>query len=144
MVYGSGYLDHAAAEIAALLGPAERVAFVPFALRDREGYARKARERFARIERSLESVHDRPDRRGAIETADAIFVGGGNTFRLLAELYRYGLVEAIRARVCAGMPYVGSSAGSIVAGPTLKTTKDMPDKRLDLLGDPDIWNLHRF
>jgi peptidase E len=84
VVYGSGYLDHAAAEIAALLGPAERVAFVPFALRDREGYARKARERFARIERSLESVHDRPDRRGAIETADVIFVGGGNTFRLLA------------------------------------------------------------
>jgi len=61
-----------------------------------------------------------------IEKAEAIFIGGGNTFRLLKALYDYDLLETIRGRVEEGVPYIGSSAGSIVACPTLKTTKDMP------------------
>ena len=55
-----------------------------------------------------------------------IFVGGGNTFRLLKGLYDHDLLDPIRQGVAAGTPFIGSSAGAIVAGPTLKTTKDMP------------------
>jgi len=61
-----------------------------------------------------------------VREAEAIFVGGGNTFRLLATLYRLGLLEPIRQRVRAGMPYLGVSAGTNVACPTMQTTNDMP------------------
>jgi dipeptidase E len=61
-----------------------------------------------------------------VERAEAIFVGGGNTFRLLAELYRLDLLDVIRQRVHEGMPYLGISAGCNVACPTIKTTNDMP------------------
>jgi dipeptidase E len=69
---------------------------------------------------------DPTQRTDAVETAESFFIGGGNTFRLLHALYRDDLLKTIRARVRAGIPFIGSSAGSIVAGPTLKTTKDMP------------------
>lgn len=124
--HGSGYLDHAESDIRACLCPATRVAFVPFALYDRSGYARLAAGRFEAMGFTLVSVHDVSNPRRAIGEADALFVGGGNTFRLLKGLYDYDLLEPIRRAVNAGIPYVGSSAGSIVACPSLKTTKDMP------------------
>ena len=75
---------------------------------------------------SVTSIHDVSNLPRAVGEADVIFVGGGNTFRLLKGLHDHGLLEPIRQRVAAGVPYIGSSAGSIVACPTLKTTKDMP------------------
>jgi dipeptidase E len=66
------------------------------------------------------------DRVNVLEGYDAIFIGGGNTFRLLKALYDHDLLEPIRQRVRAGMPYIGSSAGSNVAAPTIRTTNDMP------------------
>jgi len=125
-IYGHGYLDHVESEIRDLLGSIRRVAFVPYALYDRDAYSAKARERFHRMDVELESVHSVSDPRHVIEKAEAIFIGGGNTFRLLKGLYDYDLLEAIRRGVEAGVPFIGSSAGSIVACPTLKTTKDMP------------------
>ncbi len=74
----------------------------------------------------LRSLHRAPSPRAAVGGAEAIFVGGGNTFRLLKSLYDHDLLDAIRARVASGAPYIGSSAGSVVACPTLKTTNDMP------------------
>lgn len=125
-LYGSGYLDHAANEIRDLVGDRTRVVFVPFALHDRKEYAAKAQARFREMGFALTSIHDVSNMRRAIAEAEVIFVGGGNTFRLLKGLYDYDLLEAIRQSVATGTRYIGSSAGAIVAGPTLKTTKDMP------------------
>jgi len=125
-LYGSGYLDHAADEIKNFLTDVSEVLFVPFALYDRDAYASTARERFQKMGFSLVSLHTSNDPPQAVNDAQAIFIGGGNTFRLLKALYDTKAFEEIRKRVAGGMPYVGSSAGSNVAGPTIKTTKDMP------------------
>jgi dipeptidase E len=125
-LYGSGYLDHAEAEIRDFLGEVKRVLFVPFALHDRDEYAANAQQRFAKMGYELTSVHTAADPRKAVEDTEAIFIGGGNTFRLLKSLYEADLLEPIRGRVNEGMPYIGSSAGSNVAAPTIKTTNDMP------------------
>jgi len=125
-VYGRGYLDHMEQEIKAFLGEAKRILFFPYALYDRDGYATKANARFAAMGYSLESVHHAADPRKAVENTDAFFVGGGNTFRLLKALQDFDLLDAIRHKVKSSAPYIGSSAGSNVAGPTIKTTKDMP------------------
>jgi dipeptidase E len=124
--YGSGYLDHCAAEIRDFLGTVKRVLFLPFALFDRAAYSAKARARFEALGYTLHSIEDSTDSQHAVEAAQAILVGGGNTFRLLKALYEHKLLDAIRRRVEQGAPYIGSSAGSIVAGPTIRTTKDMP------------------
>jgi dipeptidase E len=125
-LFGSEYLDHAETEIRDFLGKIERVLFVPFAIADRDGYAAKTRERLALMGYELESLHEASDKQQAVSDAEAIFIGGGNTFRLLKTLYEYELLRVIRWRVENGMPYIGSSAGSNVAGPTIKTTNDMP------------------
>ena len=126
-VHGRGYLDHAAPAIRSFLGElAGPVLFLPFALADRDAYAERARARFAEMGYRLESIHRAGSAVAAARSAAAFFVGGGNTFRLLNELYRRELLAPIRQRVAEGVPYIGSSAGSNVAAPTLKTTKDMP------------------
>jgi dipeptidase E len=125
-LYGSGYLDHAASEIGDFLGNVKTVLFVPYALHDRDDYASKARERFRKMGYDLGSIHTAPDPAKAVNDAEAIFIGGGNTFRLLKALYDTDVLQLIASRVTAGMPYIGSSAGSNVAGPTIRTTNDMP------------------
>jgi|GEM_PF-24843 dipeptidase E len=125
-LYGSSYLDHAESEIRDFLGNVGRVLFVPYALYDRDAYASTARERYRAMGYDMESVHEASDPRRAVNEAEAIFIGGGNTFRLLKSLYDFDLLDSVRLRVEGGMPYIGSSAGSNVAGPTIRTTKDMP------------------
>jgi dipeptidase E len=125
-LHGSGYLDHAETEIRDFLGRIERVLFVPFALHDRDAYAKRTRERFASLGYHLESIHQASDKQQAVRDGEAIFIGGGNTFRLLKDLYDFDLLSVMRERVESGMPYMGSSAGSNVAAPTIRTTNDMP------------------
>jgi dipeptidase E len=125
-LHGSGYLDHAEAKIRAFLGETRRALFIPYALFDRDAYAGQARVRFEKMGFDLHTIHQTADPRRAIEQAPALFIGGGNTFRLLDALQRLSLVEPIRRRVSEGMLYVGSSAGSVVACPTIRTTNDMP------------------
>ncbi|MEY2550037.1 MAG: dipeptidase [Verrucomicrobiota bacterium] len=125
-IHSRGYLDHAEAEIRKFLGPAKTVLFFPFALYDRDGYAARASARFAEMGYTMSSVHSAADPITAVAETDAIFIGGGNTFRLLKSLQDLELIEPIRRRVRDGAPYIGSSAGSNVAGPTIRTTKDMP------------------
>jgi dipeptidase E len=125
-VHGCGYLDHVDHDIRALLGRANQILFIPFALQDRAAYTAKARAWFHQRNVALTSVHDVSNVPRAVGKAEAVFIGGGNTFRLLRGLYDYGLLEPIRRRVADGIPFIGSSAGSIVACPSLRTTKDMP------------------
>ena len=125
-VFSTGYLEHALPEIEDFLGSAERVLFVPYALKDHAAFAVKTRGAFLTLGRSLDSLHEAASPRDAVRAARALFVGGGNTFRLLATLYRLDLVELIRECVAAGMLYSGASAGANLAGPTIRTTNDMP------------------
>jgi dipeptidase E len=125
-VYGYGYLDHVEQQIKSFLGSARKVLFFPFALFDRDTYAAKAKARFAAMGYSIEAAHAVSNPQNAIEQTNAIFVGGGNTFRLLKALQDLDLSDPIRQKVRGSAPYIGSSAGSNVAGPTIKTTKDMP------------------
>lgn len=125
-MHGRGYFDHAAEELVNFLGETKRLLFVPYALHDRDGYAEKVAERFAQLGLKVESIHRASDPGEAVRKADAIFIGGGNTFRLLNTLYEHDLLRPIRERVRGGMPYVGSSAGTNMATASLKTTNDMP------------------
>jgi dipeptidase E len=124
--HGRGYLDHAEEEIRAFFAGVRRVLFVPYALNDGEGYTARARERLGRLGYEVDGLHAASVRRKAVEQAEAIFVGGGNTFRLLARLDDEGLLEPVRRRVLSEAPYLGASAGTNLACPTIMTTNDMP------------------
>lgn len=121
-VHGYGYLDHPESEMKSFLGDRKRVAFVPFAIHDHDAYATKVRERLGRMGLEVTQVRSWAD----LEGAEAIFVGGGNTFRLLKSLQDLDLLRLMRERVRTGLPYIGSSAGSNIAAPTIRTTNDMP------------------
>jgi dipeptidase E len=125
-VFGTRYLEHAMDELREVIGGARRVLFVPFALKDHAGYAAKARAAFAELGYELHSLHEAADARAAVAAAEAVFCGGGNTFRLLKTLYDLDLLPVLRARALDGMPYTGASAGSNLACPTVMTTNDMP------------------
>src|SRR5437870_5024573 len=124
--YGSGYLDHCEVEICAFLSDTSRVLLFSIALYARVAYANKARARFAAMGYELDSILEPTGSEKAVARSQALFVGGGNTFRLLKAFYAFELVHAVRRQVEEGVPYIGSSAGSILAGPTIKTTQDMP------------------
>lgn len=105
-----------------------RILFIPFAavVRSNGEYAARVRGCLNPLGIEVDSLHEATDPRAAVESAEAIAVGGGNTFHLLRGMYEAGVVETIRARVESGVPYAGWSAGSNVACPTIRTTNDMP------------------
>ncbi len=125
-MHGGDYLAHCRAELEQFLGESQRVAFVPYALADHDGYEAAAQTVFEAMGHSLTSVHRHPNPPEAVASADAVFIGGGNTFRLLKALHEKGLIAELRKRVATGLKYIGSSAGTNVAAPTIKTTNDMP------------------
>jgi dipeptidase E len=151
------YLAHALQAIAAHLSGRERLLFVPYALADHDGYTATVAEAMRPIGVRVEGLHRHPDPASAVSSAEAVFVGGGNTFRLLRSLRRGGLLGPLRDRVRAGLPYLGSSAGTNLACPTIRTTNDMPildPEGFDALGlvpfqinphylDPDPGSTHQ-
>lgn len=108
------------------LGPIRRLLFVPWAIADHEGHTLATQEWLGESGVELDGIQRHADPRHALAEAEAIFVSGGNTFRLVKALHDHDLVDAVRQRVRAGLPYLGISAGSNVAAPTLATTNDMP------------------
>ena len=124
-------------EMKSFFGDISHLLFVPYALQDHDGYVQGIVEKGLHAGYELRGVHRESDRRRAIEQAAGIFVGGGNTFRLLNDLYHLKLLEVIRERMHDGMLYLGVSAGTNIACPTIKTTNDMPivmPPSLDALG----------
>src|SRR5262245_41042857 len=109
-----------------VLGGVRQVLFVPYALANHDGYVRTMTGRGLNAGYPLKGIHEAADPVDAVAAAEVIFVGGGNTFRLLEALYRFALLDPIRARARAGVPYLGISAGTNVACPTIRTTNDMP------------------
>ena len=122
------YLHHCRDALAAHLDGVRRVAFVPYAGVgiSWDDYTARVREALAPLGVAVAGVHESEDPVAAVRSADALAVGGGNTFHLLATLQRTRVLDALRARALDGTPYVGWSAGSVVACPTLGTTNDMP------------------
>ncbi len=125
---GQEYLRYPLAEIGKFLKGVKEIAFVPYAAVtfSYDEYERRVQERFAELGIRVRSVHRAINPARAIRHAEAICVGGGNTFALTKKMQEQGLLKAIHARIKAGVPYVGWSAGSNVACPTICTTNDMP------------------
>ena len=124
--FGKGYLEHCASEVKNLLGDTLELLFIPYALKDWDRYLKIAQEGFAKMGIQVKGIHKLPKKITAINTAPAIFVGGGNTFRLLNQMYKENILELIVQRINNGTPYLGASAGANMACPTIKTTNDMP------------------
>ena len=122
------YLSHALGAITAIAGGRKRALFLPFAsiTVGWDDFTAKVQAAIASTGIVLDPVHAAADPVAAVAAAEMVFVGGGNTFNLLAECRRHGLLAPIAARVRAGAAYVGWSAGSILACPTIGTTNDMP------------------
>ncbi|WP_419999331.1 dipeptidase PepE [Streptomyces boninensis] len=123
---GRGYLEHATEVIADHLAGVAELVFVPYALADHDTYTAKAAAALKPLGVTVRGVHEDGDPARTVAGAQAVFTGGGNSFRLLKALHEHGLIEAVRERAAAGMPYMGSSAGTNMACPTLRTTNDMP------------------
>lgn len=126
-IYGQPYMAYCADLVKAFWGEQKELLFVPYAAQDYAEYAQHVRQHLEPLGFTVRSLHDQANLEKAIQTAKGIFVGGGNTFLLAKTLQEKGLLPLIRERVMLGeMRYMGSSAGSNMACPTMKTTNDMP------------------
>lgn len=126
---GHGFLEHAREHIRGLLGTeVRRVLFIPYAAvsRSYEEMTALVGEALGNLGYAVTGLHDAPDPVSAVRNAEAVAVSGGNTFRLLQLIQSQGLLQPLRERVQSGMPYIGWSAGSNLACPSIRTTNDMP------------------
>jgi dipeptidase E len=134
---GEPYLDYPKNNIREFLGNKPvKALFIPYAAVtfSYDAYEEKVSERFREIGHDITSIHHFDDPVKAVLNATAIVVGGGNTWKLLKTIRDNNLIDIIRKSVIAGIPYVGWSAGSNVACPTIRTTNDMP------VAEPDSFN----
>jgi dipeptidase E len=126
---GEQYLDYPKQNIRAFLGDKHvKALFIPYAAVtfSYDDYELKVRDRFREVGHDIISIHHYKDPVNAVQKASAIVVGGGNTWMLLKLLRNHRLIDPVREKILAGTPYIGWSAGSNVACPTIRTTNDMP------------------
>ncbi len=124
--HGRGYLEHALTEVVAVLAGRTELLFVPYALADHDRYTARVAEALEPLGIAVRGAHTTADPGAAIRDAQAVFVGGGNTFRLLKTLQGNGGLDALRDAARSGTPYLGASAGTGISAPTIRTTNDMP------------------
>jgi len=128
-VHGSGYLAYILPELKIFFNGIDQIVFVPYARPSGisyDEYTAIANKAFATIGIAVKGIHEFDNAITAIEQAKGIFIGGGNTFELVNQLYKNELIPTIKKVVENGTPYFGTSAGSNICGPTMQTTNDMP------------------
>ncbi len=128
-VYGSGFLDYLLPELHNHFRDCKTLLFIPYARSGGmtyEEYTAKVALVFAKINITVTGIHEFENPVAAVQNAEAIFTGGGNTFVLVSQLYKNQVMEVLAEKLKTGTPYLGTSAGSNIAGLTIQTTNDMP------------------
>jgi dipeptidase E len=128
-VHGSEYLKYLLPEIAALFKGCKSIVFVPYARPSgisHDDYTKKAATAFSKIGVAVKGIHEFDYPVEALLKAEGVFVGGGNTFLLVSELYKYNIMGVLSDIVKKGTPYLGTSAGSVITGLSMQNTNDMP------------------
>ena len=128
-IHGSGYLDYLLDELQLHFKSANEILFIPYARPggiSHDDYTKTASKAFHKIGKTVKGIHEFENAKDAIKNAEGIFVGGGNTFVLVSQLYKNKALLPIKEAVKNGTPYLGTSAGSNICGLTMHTTNDMP------------------
>ena len=128
-LHGGEYLDYLMPELSVLFEHCQTVLFIPYARPggiSHEEYTAKVVLAFAKINKKVRGIHEFDDAAMAVQTAEGIFTGGGNTFLLVSQLYENNVMAVLAGAVNQGVPYLGTSAGSNICGLTMQTTNDMP------------------
>lgn len=128
-VYGSGFLDYLLPELEQHFKDCNTLLFIPYARSGgmtHDEYTAKVALAFAKINIAVKGIHEFENPVEAIQNAEGIFTGGGNTFVLVSQLYKNQVMDVLAEKLKSGTPYLGTSAGSNIAGLTIQTTNDMP------------------
>lgn len=128
-IHGSNYLEYLLPELQSFFSNVKQLLFIPYARPSgisHDDYTKKVSEAFNKINISVKGIHEFENPVEAIENAEGIFTGGGNTFLLVSQLYKNNVIDALEKVVKNGTPYIGTSAGSNICGLTMNTTNDMP------------------
>lgn len=128
-LHGGNYLDYLLPELQLLFQDCNSILFIPYARPSgisHQEYTEKAALAFAKINKTVKGIHEFEDPIVAIQNAEGIFTGGGNTFLLVSQLYKNNIMTVLSETIKNGTPYLGTSAGSNICGLTMQTTNDMP------------------
>lgn len=128
-LFEGDYLDYLLEELETLFKDVNTILFIPYARpggMSHDDYTKKAEITFEQINKTVVGIHTFNSPIEAIENAEAIFVGGGNTFVLVKQLYQNNIIATLQKQIKNGTPYLGTSAGSNICGLTMNTTNDMP------------------
>lgn len=128
-LYGDSYLNYLLTTLSNHFKPGQTVLFIPYARPggiSHDEYTKDVQAVFKKIKIQIESIHNFENPINAIKQAKGIFIGGGNTFLLVTQLYKYKLLESLIEMIKKGIPYLGTSAGTNICGLTMQTTNDMP------------------
>ncbi|MBU2927500.1 dipeptidase PepE [Winogradskyella psychrotolerans] len=128
-IHGSGYLEYLLNDLETHFKSANEILFIPYARPggiSHDDYTKIASNAFAKIGKTVKGIHQFDTPKEAIQNAQGIFVGGGNTFVLVSQLYKNNVLLPIKEAINNGTPYLGTSAGSNICGLTMNTTNDMP------------------
>ena len=159
-LFGQGYLEYLLEELQSFFAEISTITFIPYARPggiSHEAYTQLVQTAFSKIDKKVVGLHSFKDHLEGLAQAEAIFTGGGNTFLLVQQLHELGLMNVLKEKIVQGTPYLGTSAGSNIAGPSMRTTNDMPivyPPSFDTLGvvdfnlnphylDPDAGSKHK-